>query len=158
MHKSVVNNCYDVLEDDDNTGLVQILTYNMPLTNYADSLKTFDGTINKPTSYFLRDDGVMTGWFMVGRKDEWRDIDSELHYFFGDNFIYLTAEINKRKIVKICSKFISHLTSTTVKELGLYQQGVLEKELEIFKQKWSKFFPGVVIPNYSIPVEYQKNK
>lgn len=156
LHRSLVNDFYNVLEQDDNIGLVQALTYNIDLPNYVNSIKTFETNMNKPTSYFLRDDGSMTGWCMVGRKEEWVNIPESLKYFFGDNLIYINAEVNKRKIVKICSKFLSHLTSTTVKSLDLYRQGLLESELELFKQEFPKLFPGVNVPSYSIPDQFRK--
>jgi len=133
-HQSVISDCYNVFENDAGVGLLEILTYNFSLAQYLENIKQYDSNIAMPATYFERDTPEMTGWFICGRKEHWIDIPQELHMFYGDNYIY-TKIINRGlKIMKICSKLISHFTSTTVKALGLYQQGVLEKEGEIFKK------------------------
>lgn len=134
LQRTVINDCYNVLESDSGIGLTEILTYNMELEKYVQSVVPYTGNGGQTTTYFNKDTQGMTGWFMCGRKEHWVDIPEQLNYFFGDNMIYIETQRKSLKIVKICSKFISHLTSTTVKALDLYKKGILESEEKIFKQ------------------------
>ena len=78
---------------------------------------------------------VSGGWFIFGRREDWTPIPEELKIFCGDNFIYDTIVLRKKKeIVKVLSNFVVHFTSTTIRALKTYETGALAEELATYEK------------------------
>jgi len=141
-HKTVLDDCYNVLENDPQIHLLQIATNNIPMDPYVASYK------NAPTTsaqYFIQKNQTMMGWFLFGRKADWLDIPKDLKYFFGDNIIYINMQLKQYKIAQVVSKHIAHATSTTVNATNLYKQGLLNSEQVIFQSVLPQVFPGLKV-------------
>ena len=140
-HTSVINDCYNVLEENNKCGIIQISTTNVDLNTYTNFMKMFDKRVNDPTKYYVTEKFSMMGWFIIGRKENYITIPDELKIFFGDNILYINSQYKGYNVCRIISKHISHLTSTTVNSLSIYQRGTLDEENKIFQGIWPKMFP-----------------
>ncbi len=109
---SIIDSCFDIMEQDENIGLLQIETgVCEPLQYYINTFK------NKETQYIFPTNprSCMTGWFQFGRTKEWVPIPKELKYFYGDDLMLDIMRFNNKKVARIVSDHISHMVSSTVR-------------------------------------------
>lgn len=108
LTSNVLETCVNIMQSNSDISLLTVATMNdVPINSY---LKEYDKGQNKLTNIIPNG---RQGWFMLGRKNQWKPIPSELQLFYGDDFIYRKArEIGK--VVMLENPMISHFQSSSV--------------------------------------------
>jgi len=141
-HQAVLQDCFNVMENDNDIGIVQVSTIDSPIEKYEETVKKLD-TVVGSTPYQMKDGAPMMGWFICSRTDLWIPIPSELKFFFGDNITYLQMSNKKKHVVGLMNRLLSHKTSSSVNAMDLYKKGLLESEGKIFQDIYPKLFPNI---------------
>ncbi len=122
--KLIFNECFDVMENNENIGIATVETVlNWDKEQYNTLIQKYSN--NKKIKYFENQERV--GWFVLGRKNEWKPIE-DLKIYYGDDFLYrYNKQILKKQQCMIENLFISHFESTTSKN---FMQFGPKEELE----------------------------
>lgn len=131
---SLIEECVKILDEKEEIGLVTCNTEKV-----TDIKEHLDPEANTNTiEYTIHDkDNLrekLNGWISFGRVKEWRPINERLKIFFGDNVFFINCINSGKKIAYITNRTIYHQESKTVKELKLYEEGILAQEEQIFKE------------------------
>jgi hypothetical protein len=103
-----------ILKTDNNIGLLTVLTNeHITIDQYIEKSKLFDENRISFTEKMLNPQGIQ-GWFMAGRKYEWKNIPEEIKIWYGDNFIFNRIKSLNKKCLNLNSCMIAHHTSSTV--------------------------------------------
>jgi hypothetical protein len=129
-HHTVIDKCVKVLEQNQNCGLLTVKTIkNVGIEEYNKLEIQNEMIIDKINGFYC---GQPFGWFMIGKKSIWKNIES-IDIFFGDNFIYDNTVQNKLDILRLESAVISHFESTSVsKVLGNNAHTKMMQELRAY--------------------------
>jgi hypothetical protein len=111
-HNTVFDMCYSTMEKVPDLGILTVFTSNgQTLKDYSDMMQTVDKNRTVKLKYFENQERA--GWFILGRKEQWKPIEG-LKIYFGDDFIYrYNYQILKQKQALAENIYISHFESTT---------------------------------------------
>jgi hypothetical protein len=111
-HYSVFDLCCRTMEEIPELGIITTATnLNQEIASYTELIKLFDNNRKTNLQYFNNQERA--GWFIFGRKEQWKPIEN-MRIYFGDDFIYrYNNQILKQKQARLENVYISHYESTT---------------------------------------------
>ena len=122
--------CAEMLEDDSVDVVIS--------RTQEDSIGEYMGRFVSDDVEFIKspfDKQLLSGCFIMGRKQDWVPIPETIKVFYGDNWIFDQAVFRRgKRIALLYSDFICHYRSTTIKAEGTYKTPIFDQEgLEYLK-------------------------
>lgn len=132
----IINESYKAMEENDK---ISILTVETKENKSYEDLEVINNSKNEVKIKDLKNKRF--GWFMMGRKSQWKNIPEGLNIYYGDDFIYKLGRRYNNINCMLCGMYISHFTSTTTgSDLFIDRKKIIKKEKKIYnKIKWNEY-------------------
>lgn len=132
VRRGVMECIADLMIDNEMINLITVRTENnVPKEIYDERQQNETGS---DITYTTDIPNGRQGWIMVGRKNQWKPIPSELKIFYGDDFIYHRCRTIPGQVVMLTNTFVSHFQSSTVNS-NMHKIGpIIENDAHIWQE------------------------